>query len=60
MMMSAHDLAWMKGEASYVEGDRVEDVARKAEDQGYKPGSQGHSAFLGGYLSAAKGKAPVR
>jgi len=32
MMMNAHDLAWVKGEASYVEGDTVEDVARKAEE----------------------------
>lgn len=60
MRMNAHDLAWMKGEASYVEGDTVEDVARKAEEQGYRPGSQGHSAFLGGFLAVAKGKAPVR
>lgn len=54
MRMSADDLAWIKGEGSYIKGDTLEDGAKKAEEQGYKPGSQGYSAFLGGFLTTAK------
>lgn len=49
MRISTDDLAWMKGEGSYVAGDTLEDGARKAEEQGYKAGSQAYSAFLGGF-----------
>lgn len=54
MRMTAHDLAWVKGECSYVEGDNLEDGARKAEAHGYKPGSQAYSAFLGGFSSMVR------
>lgn len=57
-MMSTRDLAWLKGEASYVEGDSVADVGRKAEKEGYKPGSEAYSQFLRGFLSASEGKVP--
>jgi len=54
MRMSANDLAWMKGEASFAGGDTLEAGATKAVQQGYTPGSQGYSAFLGGFSSMAK------
>ncbi len=53
-------IAWIKGEESYVLGDTVQDVARKAEGHGYKPGSQGYIAFLDGFLAKARGGAPTR
>lgn len=56
--MTQTDLAWMKGEGSYVKGDTLEDGARKAEAQGYKPGSQGYSAFLGGFSAMVRSDTP--
>lgn len=57
MQMTQNDLAWMKGEGSYVKGDTLEDGARKAEAQGYKPGSQTYSAFLGGFSAMVRSDA---
>lgn len=54
MRMSTDDLAWIKGEGSYVTGDTLEDGAKKAEGQGYKAGSQAYSAFLGGFSSMVR------
>lgn len=52
--MTVDDLAWIKGEGSYVKGDTLEDGAKKAEEQGYRPGSQAHNAFLSGFLNMIK------
>jgi hypothetical protein len=39
----------MNGECSYVDGDTIEDGARKAEHEGYKPGSQAHASFISAF-----------
>lgn len=55
MRMSANDLAWMKGEGCYEEGDTIEQGAIKAEREGYLPGSQGFNAFLSAFSKLVHG-----
>lgn len=45
-MISALDLAWMKGEAIHEAGDRLEDGPVKAIREGYRPGSSTYNAFI--------------
>lgn len=60
MRITASDLAWMKGEGSHAKGDTFLDGMRKAEEQGYKPSSEGYIPFLAGFLNIANSEAPIQ
>lgn len=50
MQMTANDMAWMKGQASYEKGDAAEQAGVKALQNGYLPGSGSYTAFVNGFL----------
>jgi len=49
MQITAIDLAWIKGESSYIEGENLLAGMKKAEAERYQPQSQAFAAFLGGF-----------
>lgn len=49
MLLSERDLAFMKAQAVYCQGDSMEQASGKALENGYMPGTETYKAFICGF-----------
>lgn len=47
--MNAQDLAWIKAQSIYCEGDSADLASIKSLEFGYVPGTESYAAFIAGF-----------